>query len=58
MVTEIKIQLMENGEVIVSAPFENQILALGLIEVAKDVIKDQAKAHKSGIIKPNMKLIE
>jgi len=56
MIAEIKITVLENGAVQVTAPFENQILCLGMIEVAKGVIIAQASKPKSNIIIPDLKL--
>jgi hypothetical protein len=40
----------------ITAPFENQILCLGLIEVAKGVIIEQGKKPQSPIVKPHMEI--
>ena len=49
MHTEIKITLDEKGQVLVTAPFDNKIICYGLLEVAKDVVRD---FKPSPIIKP------
>jgi hypothetical protein len=56
MLAEIHITISEKGEVNVTAPFENQVLCLGLLEVAKALIIEQSKKPKSPIIKPDMKI--
>jgi hypothetical protein len=56
MTVEIKIQLEESGQVLVTAPFENQLMCLGLMEIAKGVIIEQGKKPKSNIIIPEFKI--
>jgi hypothetical protein len=56
MIAEIKIQLLENGAIQVTAPFENQVLCLGMVEVAKGVITAQANKPASNIVIPKMEI--
>jgi hypothetical protein len=56
--TEIKITMDDTGKIKVSGPLENQLLCLGLVEIAKQVIIEQGKvallsAMKSNILKPS-----
>jgi hypothetical protein len=41
--TKIEITMDDSGKIKVSGPLENQLLCLGLIEVAKQVIIEQGK---------------
>jgi hypothetical protein len=55
--TEIKITMDESGKINVTGPLTNQLLCLGLIEVAKQVIIEQGKVallnamNKSKVLK-------
>ena len=58
--TKIEITMDDSGNIKVSGPLENQLLCLGLIEVAKQVIIEQGKLvllnamnKKSNIVKVN-----
>ena len=57
--TKIEITMDDSGNIKVSGPLENQLLCLGLIEVAKQVIIEQgkmallSKINKSSVLKPN-----
>jgi hypothetical protein len=56
--TKIEIIMEDSGKIKVSGPLENQLLCLGLIEVAKQVIIEQGKvalltAMNSKVLKPS-----
>jgi hypothetical protein len=56
--TEIKITMDESGKINVTGPLTNQLLCLGLIEVAKQVIIEQGKvallnAMNKKVLKPS-----
>jgi hypothetical protein len=57
--TEIKITMDDSGKIKVFGPLENQLICLGLIEIAKQVIIEQGKVamlskmNKSNILKPS-----
>jgi len=42
---ELKITMLKSGQVTVTGPIENKILAYGLMEMAKDIILEHNKAQ-------------
>ena len=48
---ELKIVMDDNGQVSVSGPIQNKILAYGLLEVARDAIHEHSEQSKS-LIQP------
>ena len=49
--TKLTITMSPNGEVRVHGPIDNALLCYGLLEVAKDVIRDHIKKKaESGIV--------
>jgi hypothetical protein len=52
--TEVKIELWDDGQIKVFAPFDNELLCYGLLEKGKDIVKAQAGKPVSNIIKPNL----
>ena len=49
-IAQLIISLHSNGSITVSGPIENKILCYGLLEVAKDVIRDHVPAAAGGLI--------
>ena len=55
MKTEIKIILEDNGEINVIAPLAEKILCYGLLEIAKDLVRNYEEESK--IVKPIIKMV-
>jgi hypothetical protein len=51
MATELKITLLDTGEVQVSGPIDNMIMCYGLLECAKDVLKSH-RDQKAKLVRP------
>lgn len=53
----IEIVLDDNGSISVTGPIQNEILTFGLLEKAKDVIRDSNReAATNRIMKPTLKI--
>lgn len=54
---ELKIILQDDGQLMVGGPIEDKVLCYGLLEAAKDAIRDNIKKSKVLRVPPGAKLV-
>lgn len=54
--TQLIITLMPDGSINVNGPIKNKHLCYGLLECAKDAIREYVANNKSDIVVPNLKV--